>query len=118
MSQRNPFNPQYYGYAPSTQNQLFAGSAPYVYNYLPNDSKSCITAKHLYNAAHSNIYSPDNIVRSHPAGALIQSFGLKQHEANIKQHCMPSFKYDEAPPQMNNLINNYGSNNYGTNNFG
>lgn len=113
MSRSNPFNPQYYGYTPAKPNQLFNGSAPFVYNYLPHDSQSCIIAKNLYNTVHSSIYSPDTTVKSHPAAPIIQGFGLKQQESNIQQHCFPSFKYDGEPATPN-----YGSNNYGVNNFG
>ena len=101
----NPFNPQYYGYKPATDNQLFNGSAPFVYNYLPHDTKQCIVAKNMYNISHSAVYQPDTIVRSHPASNIIQSATLKHHENLIKQQCTPSFRYDGP------------ANNFGTNNF-
>lgn len=120
MKRNYTYNPQYYGYGPATDKQLFNGSAPYVYNYLQKDTKSCITAKNMYNTAHSNMYSPDTIVRSHPASAIIQSTTLNNHEAQIKQHCMPTFRYDGTTNQFanNSIVNNYGTNNYGTNKFG
>jgi len=109
----NPFNPQWYGYAPATDKQIISGSAPFVYNYLPHDSQACITAKNIYNQTHQSVYSPDTIVGSHPASNLIQSSTLTMNENMIQQQCQPSFKYDSM-----NSGTNYGSNNFGTNNYG
>jgi hypothetical protein len=90
----NPFNPQWHGFAPATDRQIISGSAPYVYNIMSHDSNSCITAKTIFNNTHSAMYTPDSIVRSHPAGALIQSAVLKNNENVIKDVCTPSFSID------------------------
>jgi hypothetical protein len=79
-----------YGYGPATDKELFEGLAPYVYHYLPSDSKTCIASKNLYNYTHSSMYSPDTIVRSHPAAPLIQGASLDKTEDMIKQHCKPN----------------------------
>lgn len=119
MNNHNPFNPQWYGYSPATNQQSFSGSAPYVYNYLPHDNKSCIVAKSLYNQTHSNIYTPDSIVRTIPGSALIQGSILNKTEELIKQNCTPSFNYDSASKYtQNQFANNYGTNNFGSNKFG
>ena len=104
----NSFNPQYYGYSQATDKQIIGGSTPYIYNYLPNDSQLCINSKSMYNQTHSSIFSPDTIVRSHPASNIIQGLTLKYHENKIKQNCFPSFKHN----QTTNYVNNYGTNNY------
>lgn len=49
----NPYNPQRLGYAPASDKQLMSGSSPFFYNYMPYDSQSCITAKSMFNTAHS-----------------------------------------------------------------
>jgi hypothetical protein len=90
----NPFNPQWHGFAPATDTQIIGGSAPFVYNYMPHDNQSCITAKTMFNTTHSQMYSPDTIVRSHPASNVIQSSTLKMHENTIKDVCTPSFQVD------------------------
>lgn len=90
----NPYNPQWLGYTPATDKQIMGGSAPFVYNYMDHDSQSCITAKSLFNTAHSAMYTPDSIVRSHPASAMIQSSVMKTHENTIQNVCNPSFKID------------------------
>jgi hypothetical protein len=90
----NPFNPQWHGFSASTDKQIVGGSAPFVYNYLPHDSQSCITAKSLFNTAHSEMYSPNSIVRTNPASSIIQSSTLKIHENTIKDVCTPTFKID------------------------
>jgi hypothetical protein len=90
----NPFNPSWHGFSPATDKQIMSGSAPYVYNYMSHDSSSCITAKSMFNTAHSAMYTPDSIVRSHPSSALIQSSMLKSHENTIKDVCHPSFSID------------------------
>ena len=90
----NPYNPQWYGYSPATDRQLMGGSAPYVYQYLPNDSQSCITAKSLFNTAHASMYTPDTIVRSHPGGAVLQSVTMNAHENTIRDVCTPSIQID------------------------
>lgn len=90
----NPFNPQWHGFSSATDKQIIGGSAPFVYNYLSHDSQSCITAKSLYNTAHTEMYSPNSIVRSHPAAPIIQSATMKMHENTIKDVCTPSFKID------------------------
>ncbi len=66
----NPYNPQWLGFAPATDKQIIGGSAPFVYNYMPHDNQSCITAKSMFNTAHSEMYSPNSMVRSHPASNL------------------------------------------------
>ena len=109
----NPFNPKYFGYAEATDKQLISGMPPYVYNYLPHDSQVCITAKTMYNQTHTNIYSPDTIVKSHPASNLIQGSTLKLQENMIKQNCYPTFQHS----QTTQYAANYGTNNYGTNNY-
>lgn len=115
----NPYNPQWYGYQPATSKQLIGGSAPYVYNYLPHDNQVCITSKALYNQTHSALYSPDTIVRSHPASNVIQGSTLNYHENQIRQNCFPSFKHGQTTQYVSNFgTNNFGSNNFGTNNFG
>ena len=90
----NPFNPQWLGFSHATDKQIIGGSAPFVYNYMPHDSQSCITAKSLFNTAHSAMYTPDSIVRSHPASNIIQSLMLKTHEKTIQNVCTPSFQID------------------------
>ena len=90
----NPYNPQWLGFSHATDKQIMSGSAPFVYNYMPHDSQSCITAKSLFNTAHSAMYTPDTIVRSHPASNIIQSTVLKTHEKTIQDVCTPSFKVD------------------------
>lgn len=90
----NPFNPQWLGFAPATDKQLMGGSAPFVYNYMPHDSQACITAKSIFNTAHSAMYSPDSAVRSHPASGIIQSSLLKNHENAIQNTCTSSFQID------------------------
>ena len=45
----NPFNPQWLGFSSATDKQIMGGSAPFVYNYMPHDSQSCITAKSMFN---------------------------------------------------------------------
>ena len=90
----NPYNPQWLGFAPATDKQIMSGSAPFVYNYMPHDSQSCITAKSMFNTAHSEMYSPNSIVRSHPASNVIQSSMLKSHENTIQNVCTPSFQID------------------------
>ena len=90
----NPYNPQWLGFAPATDKQIMGGSAPFVYNYMPHDSQSCITAKSLFNTTHSAMYTPDSIVRSHPGASVIQSATLKIHENTIQNVCNPSFKID------------------------
>lgn len=97
----NPFNPQWHGYSVATDKQIISGSAPYVYNYMPHDNASCITAKSLYNTTHSAMYTPDSIVRSHPASSVIQSSTLKTHENTIRDVCTPSFKVDTNPTMFN-----------------
>jgi hypothetical protein len=87
-------NSQWLGFAPSSDKQIINGSAPFVYNYMPHDNQSCITAKFMYNTAHSEMYSPNSIVRSHPASNLIQSSMLKVHESTIDKVCTPSFQID------------------------
>jgi len=113
-TETNSFNPQYYGYAPATDKQVINGSAPYIYNYLPHDNQVCISAKSMYNQTHSSLFSPDTIVRSHPASNLIQGSTLNYHENMIKQNCYPTFHHH----QSTQYANNYGSNNFGSNNFG
>ncbi len=90
----NPYNPQWLGFAPATDKQIIGGSAPYVYNYMPHDSQICLTAKSLFNDAHSAMYTPDSIVRSHPAAPVIQNLTMKTHEKTIQDVCVPSFKID------------------------
>jgi hypothetical protein len=108
------FNPQYYGYAPATNKQIIGGSTPYIYNYLPHDSQVCITSKSIYNQTHSSIFSPDTIVKSHPASNIIQGSTLNHQENMIKKNCFPSFQHN----QITQYVSNYGTNNYGTNNYG
>lgn len=90
----NPYNPQWYGYSPATDRQLMGGSAPYVYQYQSHDSQACITAKSLFNTAHAAAFTPDSIVRSHPAGAIVQSATMNAHETTIKDVCTPSIQID------------------------
>jgi hypothetical protein len=66
------------------------GSAPFKYHYLPDNSQACITAKSMYNDAHSAMYSPDTLVRSHPAGNIIQSSIMSILENTIKDVCVPT----------------------------
>lgn len=66
------------------------GSAPYVYGYLPHDSKTCTMAKVSYNMAHALMYSPDTIVKSHPFSPIIQSLTMDVHEKAIEAECTPS----------------------------
>jgi hypothetical protein len=88
------YNPQWLGFSNATDKQVMSGSAPFVYNYLPHDSQSCITAKSLFNTAHSEMYSPNSIVRSSPASSIIQSATMKLHEKTIQDVCTPSFRID------------------------
>ena len=90
----NPFNPQWHGFAAANDKQIIGGSAPFVYNYLPHDNQSCITAKSLYNTSHAEMYSPNSMVRNTPASAIIQSSTIKIHENTIKDVCTPSFNID------------------------
>ena len=90
----NPYNPQWLGFSAATDKQIIGGSAPYVYNYMPHDNQSCITAKSMFNTAHSEMYSPNSIVRSHPASNIIQSSTMKIHENTIQNVCTPSFQVD------------------------
>ena len=90
----NPYNPQWLGFAPATDRQVMGGSAPFVYNYMSHDSQSCITAKSLFNTAHAEMYSPNSMVRSHPASNIIQGSMLKAHENTIQDVCHPSFQID------------------------
>jgi len=83
-------SPKSFGYAPATDKQIIAASAPFVYNYLPHDSQLCITAKSQYYNAHSAMYNPDSIVRSHPDAPIIQSLSMKKHENTIQKECHPS----------------------------
>ena len=82
-------SPESLGYGPASYKQLMDGSAPYVYGYLPHDSQTCITAKASYNMAHSAMYSPDTIVRSHPFSPIIQSLTMDVHEKSIETECIP-----------------------------
>lgn len=93
-SNHNSYNPIWLGYAPANDKQLLGGSPPFVYNYLHHDTQSCITAKSLYNISHTSMYSPDNIVKSHPTSSIIQSMTLKNHEKTIQDVCTPSFRID------------------------
>jgi len=61
---------------------------------MPHDNQSCITAKSIYNTAHSEMYTPNSIVKSHPASNIIQSSMLKTHETTIQNVCTPSFNID------------------------
>lgn len=70
---------------------LIGGSAPFVYNYLPHDNERCISEKSLFNTTHSAMYTTDSIVRSRPAGSLIQSSTMKMNETLIQNVCTPSF---------------------------
>ena len=98
MSFQRSSNRNWYGYAPATNNQIIGGSAPFVYNNRPGDSLTCIANKTAYNQAHASVFSPDTIVRSHPASALIQGSTMNMHENAIKNSCYPSFKHDGPPP--------------------
>lgn len=91
---RIPFRPEFVGYNIATDKQLMSGSAPFVYNYLPNDNSACIVAKSNFNTAQAAMFTPDSIVRSHPAASLIQSSTTKIHENTIKDVCTPTFKID------------------------
>jgi hypothetical protein len=91
------FRPNLVGYSPATNQQTAGGSAPFVYNHKPGDSLICAINKASYNNAHSAVFSPDTIVRSHPASALIQGSALKMHENAISKTCLPSFKHDGLP---------------------
>lgn len=112
----NPYNPTFYGF---TENKnLIPDSAPYFYKYLGHDNKTCIASKSIFNNIHSSVYSPDSIVRSHPASSLIQSSVLNKAEKDIFKNCTPSFKYDSAvPSNVNYGTVNFGNNNYGSNNY-
>jgi hypothetical protein len=90
----NPYNPQWLGFSAATDKQIISGSAPFVYNYMSHDSQSCITAKSMFNTAHAAMYSPNTVVRSHPASNLIQASTLKTHENTIQEVCKPSFQVD------------------------
>lgn len=90
----NSYNPQWLGFAPATDKQIISGSTPLVYNYLSHDSQTCITAKSMFNTAHSEMYSPNSIVRSNPASGVVQSLMLKTHENAIQNVCTPSFQVD------------------------
>jgi hypothetical protein len=94
--ENNSFNQQWYVYSQATDKQIINGSAPYLYNILPNDNKVCITAKTIYNNTHNSIYSPDTIVTSHPASNLIQGSTLNIQENMIKQNCYPSFQHGQT----------------------
>jgi hypothetical protein len=91
---RIPFRPEFVGYNIATDKQLMSGSAPFVYNYLPNDNNACIVAKSSFNTAQAAMYTPDPIVRSIPAASTIQSATMKIHENTIKDVCKPSFQID------------------------
>jgi len=82
-------SPESLGYGPASYKQLMDGSAPYVYGYLPHDSKTCTMAKVSYNMAHSAMYSPDTIVKSHPFSPIIQSLTMDVHEKAIEAECTP-----------------------------
>lgn len=89
------YNPQWYGFAAANDKQISGGSAPFVYNYLPHDGQTCITAKSLFNTVHSAIYTPDrSIPSSHPAASIIQGVTLTRHENAIQNECNPTFKID------------------------
>ena len=90
----NSFNPQWLGYTAASDKQIINGSAPFVYNYMQHDSQTCITAKSLFNTAHSAMYAPNSIVPNHPASSNIQSSTMKLHEATIQNECTPSFRVD------------------------
>ena len=90
----NPFNPQWLGFSHASDKQIAGGSAPFVYNYMPHDSQSCITAKSMFNTAHAEMYRPNDIIKSNPASSIIQSSILKTHENSINNLCNPSFKID------------------------
>ena len=83
------------GYGPASYKQLMDGSAPYVYKYLPHDSKTCTMAKVSYNMAHSAMYSPDTIVKSHPFSPIIQSLTMDIHEKAIEAECTPDSKLEK-----------------------
>jgi len=90
----NIYNPQWLGFSTATDKQIMGGSAPFVYNYMSHDSQTCITAKTMYNTAHSEMYSPNSIVRNHPASSIIQSSTMKTLENSIQNVCTPSFNVD------------------------
>jgi len=90
----NIYNPQWLGFSTATDKQIMGGSAPFVYNYMSHDSQTCITAKAMYNTAHSEMYSPNSIVRTHPASSIIQSSTMKTLENSIQNVCTPSFNVD------------------------
>ena len=90
----NPYNPQWLGFSSATDKQIIGGSAPYIYNYMPHDSQTCITAKSIFNIAHQEMYNPNNLVKNHPASSLIQSSLLQKHENSIQNNCLPSFQID------------------------
>jgi len=75
----NPYNPQWLCFSQATDKQIMGGSAlfPFVYNYMSHDSQSCITAKSMFYTSHAEMYSPNSIVRYHPASNIIQSSALK-----------------------------------------
>ncbi len=91
---RIPFRPEFFGYNNANDKQLMSGSASFVYNILPNDNSACIVAKSNFNISHAAMYTPDSIVRSHPAASTIQSATMKIHENTIKDVCTPSFQID------------------------
>ena len=92
------FNRNWYGYSPATDKQIIGGSAPFVYNHSSHDNLTCAINKAAYNNAHSAMYSPDTIVRSHPAGSLMQSSTMNIHENAVRNTCHPSFKVDISTP--------------------
>lgn len=86
--------PQWLGFALATDKQIASGSAPFVYNYMPHDNQLCITAKSMFNTAHSAMYTPDTVVRSHPASSIVQGSLLSTHEKIVHDVCTPSFHVD------------------------
>ena len=83
-------SPESLGYGSASDKQLMDGYAPYVYKYLPHDSRTCITTKASYNITHASMYNPDSIIRSHPFSPIIQSLTMYIHEKTIKAECTPS----------------------------
>lgn len=77
-------SPESLGYDLASDRQLMDGSAPYVYEYLPYDSKTCTIAKVSYNMAHSTMYSPYS--------PIIQSLTMDVHEKAIEAECTPNIK--------------------------
>ena len=90
----NPYNPQWLGFAPATDKQIMSGSAPFVYNYMTHDSQTCITAKSMFNTAHSEMYNQNSMFKSDIANSIIQGAMLKTHENTIQNVCTPSFQVD------------------------